>query len=145
MDVAASVVSIISFGLQTCQGLTDYYSAWKDCDEDVAATCKSIEALEAIFALIIKTVINHSSANPDILTQVKKNADSCAKGVDNLKEKLEKIRKTKAPVTSHEKVGRVQKALYPFKKSTLAKLAETVQDLRDNLSLSLDLLQMLVK
>jgi ankyrin repeat domain-containing protein 50 len=136
LGVAGSVVGIVSFGIQLCQGLVQYYGSWKDRDDNIKATTSSLENLSTILVLI-QTSVQGRSFPKDIVETVEKSIESCESGIKQLNNKLAKVKSTdKADLKSKLKDhgGRL---LYPFKESTLAKLREVVADIRANLSLSL--------
>ncbi|THW67901.1 xanthine/uracil permease family protein-like protein, partial [Aureobasidium pullulans] len=70
-------------------------------------------------------------------------------GLQRLRKRLNKIKAEPMPADGNllrniqrQATNQLRKATYPFKCSTLAKLRETVQDLRDNLSLALQALEL---
>ena len=128
-------VGLISLGLQVCQGLVKYYESWKDCPRDVAATLESLSGLEKTFD-VLHSAIKNPALSPDIVSLVKQRIYSCQDGVTKLQKRLDKF--GKPPDGSHSKISNViQRSLYPFKESTLAKMREIVRDLTDNLDLAL--------
>jgi ankyrin repeat domain-containing protein 50 len=132
-------VGIVSLGLQVCGGLLKYYESWKDCEKDVAATHESLSGLERTFNFL-KNTIQDQALSQDIVGHVEQGIVSCEDGVKSLKKRLDKVWASKVPDGLPAKVFR--RALYPFKESTLAKMREAVRDLKDNLALSLNALQM---
>lgn len=52
MDVAGSVVGIVSLGIQVCQGLLTYYDGWRGYKTDVDSTRESIEDLSSTLTLL---------------------------------------------------------------------------------------------
>lgn len=140
-SITGSAVGIISLGLTVFSGLLQYYSDWKDSEKDIAATYTSIERLTKTF-MLIKDTLEGRSFRRDIVDRVSESLNSCSAGVQSLEKKLAKIRSA-TPDTLGEKVRvHARKAAYPFKKSTLIKLAEIVSDLRDNLCLVVNTLQL---
>lgn len=133
-------VGLISLGLQVCQGLVRYYESWKDCPRDVAATLESLSRLEKTFD-ILQTATNNPALTQEIKLLVEQRIDSCRDGVVKLQKRLDKFRN--APDGHQSKISSViQRTLYPFKESTLAKMREIVRDLTDNLDLALSASQL---
>lgn len=131
---------MVSLGLQVCQGLVRYYGSWKDCPKDVAATLESLSGLEKTFN-VLGTAIKNPVLSQEIMLHVEQHIDSCLDGVKKLQKRLDKF--VNAPDGRQSKISSyVQRTLYPFKESTLAKLREIVRDLLDNLDLALSALQM---
>lgn len=140
-SIAGSGVSVISLGLTVLSGLLQYYGDWKGSEKDIAATYTSIEGLTKTF-MLIKDTIDGQAFRRDIVERVTESLDSCSAGVQSLEKKLAKIRKATPDKPGEKFRAHARKAAYPFKKSTLVKLAEVVSDLRDNLSLAVDTLQL---
>ena len=69
--------------------------------------------------------------------------ESCKEGISNLEGKLKKLRTHEAPsgVGQHMS-AKLQRSLYPFKTSTLAKLQDLVSDLQEGLTLAIKTLQL---
>lgn len=132
-------VGIISLGLQVCQGLVRYYESWKDCPNDVLSTLESLSGLEKTLRVIDNTTKN-PILSQDVMSNVEQHVNSCREGVQKLQKRLDKF--GKAPDGSHSKISvYIQRTLYPFKESTLAKMREIVRDLTENLNLALSTLQ----
>lgn len=142
-SIASSAVGMVSLGLTACQGLLNYYVSWKGSYKDVAATCASLEALSKIFELIEVTVKDRKFSQA-IVERVIKSIDLCQTGVHKLNNKLAKVKKTPVKGIEAKIRSQLRRTLYPFKQSTLLKLRETVFDLRDNLTLAIHTLQVLV-
>jgi hypothetical protein len=74
---------------------------------------------------------------------VKQSIGSCESGLNQLKSKLDKI--NIAPESDNWKErakAQFQRSLYPFKESTVEKLMRNVNELRNNLSVALQAIQM---
>ncbi|KAL9485361.1 hypothetical protein ACSS6W_004150 [Trichoderma asperelloides] len=137
LGVASGVVGIVSFGIQLCQGLLDYYGSWKDAESEVTATYNSIQDLTKIL-LLVKSSIDKQDPESEIIVKIHDSITLCEGGITNLDKKLQKIRKFSLSDTVGERLlSQARRALYPFKKSTLIKLQEIVGDLQDRLHLTL--------
>ncbi|KAH0545421.1 hypothetical protein FGG08_000562 [Glutinoglossum americanum] len=143
VSAAGSAVGVVSLGLAVCRGLLQYYNSWKGYEGDIAATLGSLEGLTRTLQLL-ETSIKGDGFNPEIVAGVKGCIRSCEGGVSSLQKKLEKIQAVEMPAKlgSWERIrSHGRRALYPFKESTLAKLREIVSELRDNLGLAVETLQ----
>ena len=140
LAVSSGVAGLLSLGITICQGLLDYYGSWKDAPSNVSQMNASIEALTKTL-LLLTSAIQHKFYDPDVVERVEDCIKSVEEGFQSLKKKLDKVRlvplqegwKAKAKAQLH-------RYLYPFKESTLAKLKELGNELRDDLALALDLL-----
>lgn len=144
-STAASAAGLVSLGIQTLQGLIEYYSAWKDYHEDVVSTLNSLSTQKGILLLLLDS-IQSDHFHPDIKISVSQSIASCQHGIDTLGRKLAKIKSTPMESRSSGMLNKLQgstaRLLYPFKQSTLMKLRETVTEMRSNLKLALSALQM---
>jgi hypothetical protein len=149
LSVTAGVAGILSFGIQVCNGVIQYYNHWKSYDDDVKTTYEMIDQLSGTFSLINQKVesklLKRRPAASQVLTSIK----LCESGILALENRLNKI-KTKEPdfaTAKHEiSVGELKKQgkrlLYPFKQGTLGKLKDVVGELRDNLAPALAVLSL---
>ncbi|KAI9879865.1 MAG: hypothetical protein M1830_006717 [Pleopsidium flavum] len=140
ISVAGTAVGVISLGLTVCQGLLQYYSSWKEAQKDVAAMFSSLEGLTRTLQMIELT-IQDRKFDRKIVERVTESIASCDTGVKSLDKKLTKVKALKVDGLEARLRAQVRRALYPFKESTLMKLRETISDLRDNLSLAINILQ----
>ncbi len=142
MEVASAAVGIVSLALQVCQGLLTYYDSWKDYDDEVAATRRSLESLQKIFIQLKATLDRHVFA-ADVRALVEQSVSSCDEGVGRLRKKLLKVQKTTSLTGLRGQMqARALRALYPFRETTLAKLRQIVGELKANLSHATDILHM---
>ena len=142
MDVAGSAVGIASLGIQVCQGLLSYYDSWKGYKADVATAHDCIDDLCKTFELLEET-LGRQGLDPARSERVEQCLGSCVGGLDKLKTKLHKLQTHSVPSGLRQKTwAEVQRLYYPFRESTLAKLREIVKDLREHLSLALQVLQL---
>ncbi|MCJ1358702.1 MAG: hypothetical protein MMC33_008702 [Icmadophila ericetorum] len=141
LGITSGVAGLVSLGISVCQGLLGYYDSWKDAESSVASMHSSIEAVMKILQLLSShmkdTNLDAECVEECIL--------SCKEGIQNLQKKLEKVKLTPVNDGWKEKAkAQLWKSKYPFKESTLAKLKEISKELRDNLILALNDLQMQV-
>jgi hypothetical protein len=142
MDVAGSAVGIASLGIQVCQGLLSYYYSWKSYTTHISTACDCIADLCQTFMLLQES-LGAAGLDPARATRVKTCLASCVGGLDQLQSKLQKLQTHSIPSGFREKAwAKVERSFYPFRESTLVKLREIVNDLRDRLSLALQVLQL---
>jgi hypothetical protein len=84
-------VGIASLGIQVCQGLLQYYKAWKDYKDDIEATYERIESFEQTL-LLLGNAVNQLGPSPDLLNQVADCIQACRDGIARLSAKFEKIK-----------------------------------------------------
>ncbi|KAK5690627.1 hypothetical protein LTR97_012183 [Elasticomyces elasticus] len=133
LGVTGTAVGIASLGIQVCEKLHDYYAAWRDCPDDVASNISAIESLRRTFELF-EPILAKPNLPLDVKQRVEECLVACSEGVDKLKRKFDKF-------GSMDKFNAVTLRLqYPFRRSTLLKLSETVGKLLGHLDLALQLL-----
>jgi hypothetical protein len=143
LGVAGSAVGIISLGIQVCQGLIQYYGSWKDAPKDVAQMCESMRNLEETLK-VLKVTIKDKGVATQAETGVQNSIDACTVSINELKDELIKVQVVKGSSIWSKVHGRGRRLLYPFRESTLLKLKETITDIRENLSLAMDVLHLYV-
>ena len=141
LGLSSAAAGLISLGLTICQGLLDYYHSYKDAENQVAQMYASIEALTETFRLL-ESAIEPKVFSRGSVQKIEQSISSAESGLQSLRKKLDKIRLS--PLQSGWKakgMAQLRRTLFPFKESTLAKLKELGIELRQDLSLALEVLQ----
>ena len=141
LGLSSGAAGLISLGITVCQGLLDYYRSWKDAEDRVAHMYASIEALTETFKLL-DSAIHSKVLSHDSVQRVEESIRSAEKGLYSLRKKLDKVRLV--PLQSGWKakgMAQFRRTLFPFKESTLARLKELGIELRQDLTLALEVLQ----
>jgi hypothetical protein len=142
LGVASGVAGLVSLGIELCQGLLEYYKSWKDAESEIATTCSSIQDLTKIL-LLVKSTLDNQDLKPEIIGKIHDSIALCEGGIAQLNKKFQKIQVISLGDTVGERLlSQARRALYPFKKSTLIKLQEIVEDLQNRLHLTLTILDM---
>jgi len=141
LGVAGGAVGFISLGIQVCQGLMQYYGSWKDAVKDVAQMCKSIQNLEETLK-VMKVTIEDKGVATKAEAVVQSSIDTCIFSIKELQDELIKVPEVKGPTIWSKVHGQGRRLLYPFRESTLVKLKEIIADIRENLSLAVDVLHL---
>ena len=148
-SITSSAAGVISLGLTISGGLLDYYESYKSSGATVTAMYTQLEALASTLALLNKVIDRgHAHLDPEVARRAEESIDGCREGMSKLERKLSKVQN--ATHQGHagglrQQLGKhVQRATFPFKESTLVKLREVAMELRNDLGLVLDVLQMSV-
>ena len=143
---AGSIVGLISLSIQSCQGLTSYYSAWKSYDEQIGQTYRNLDELRITCENLkseLQRIIQHQEP---AVRQVVRLIASCQDGINSLGHALDQCRSSTVPHTLGARIDAYRaRALYPFRKETLQTLKGTVHDIQSNLSSALQTLQLYVQ
>ena len=141
LGLSSGAAGLISLGLTVCQGLLDYYHSWKDSEDQISQTYASIEALTKTFRLL-ETAIERKGFSRDNVQRVEESIRSAERGLQSLRKKLDKIRLVPSKSGWKAKgMAQFRRTLFPFKESTLAKLKELGIELRQDLALALEVIQ----
>ena len=141
--IASNAAGLLNLGLAICHELLNYYESRKGAEDDVKRMYSSIESLTKTF-LCLKRSIQKGHLGAEVVTRVEECIVLCEGALKGLQKRLEKIKNaTQANPKWNQKLKKqFQRALYPFKESTIAKLKETCNGLQGELSIALDALQM---
>ncbi|KAL5002549.1 hypothetical protein BDV10DRAFT_191363 [Aspergillus recurvatus] len=144
LSIASGVAGLLSLGIQVTQSLIDFYSAYKDQDSDLIQITQNLGNLLVIFTALDDALQSHRLRidDQDLLKSIDKSIWACNEIIKELEAECHKFQEASA--TGFK--GRIQSAgrrvAYPFRKSTLQKLEEDISEIRENLSLALDVLQL---
>ncbi len=144
LSVAASACGLVSLGIQVCQSIVSFYQSYTSQDQDVSRTLRSIQGLLKILELLDETLkgVKFDPDEKSVIVNIEESISSCTESIEELRTDLHKFEKSTATSESSSQVIKrgLRKLSYPFKESTLLKLRETVQDMRDNLALAVECL-----
>lgn len=144
LAIASGVAGLLSLGIQVSQTLVRFYTTYKDQDTDLARVTRSLGNLQSIFRALDAAVEERRSQadTQGLLQEVEKAVQQCKEIIIELQGECEKFHKySAAGLRDHVKVAG-RRVAYPFRKSTLQKLEEDINDIRENLSFALDVLQL---
>ena len=141
--IASSAAGLVSLGLTVCHGILKFYESWRGAEEDVKRMYSSVEQLTKIF-ICLRRSTQQVRFSKDVVARVEESIQMCENGLVALEKKFLKINGASQGIAgwSHKLRSQFQRALYPFKESTIVKLKEICSDLQSNLGLALQTLQM---
>ena len=141
-SVAASAVSVVSLGIQVCQGLLSYYSDYKSYDDDVSSLCRKVEDLRSTLEICADVLQKPGLTASKASANVAKNMGACKDSLDSLQNSLDSCQKNPRPQGLKGNICNYgQRTSYPFKKSNVLQLQSTVVGLQENLHTALLALQ----
>ena len=146
LATAGSLVGLISLSIQSCQGLTSYYSAWKSYDEQIGHTHRNLDELRITCENLERELQRITQYQGPAVQQVNRLIRSCQDGIDSLRHALEQCHFVQIPDTLIAKIKMYRaRTLFPFRKQTLQRLEDTVHSIQGNLSSALQILQLYVE
>jgi hypothetical protein len=136
-------VGVIGLVIDVSKDLYAYYRAVSDCDSDIKELRTQLLLLHHT-AASLTTALNRDGLGAEDKSQVDVASTKCEDAAGELKFTLKRIRIDGVqPQTSLEKMKAAgRKAVYPFKKSTIAGLAEDVESCQDALQVAISVLQL---
>ena len=143
-SVSAGVAGLIALGIQVSQSLVDFYNLYKDLNSDLNSTMKRLESLLNIFKYLGETVSNRKfqADERDLVENIETSISECDVLVHELQHEWKKLRKTSSGgVMSTIKIAG-RRVTYPFRRSTLLRIDEDIDEIRANLSSALEVLQL---
>lgn len=145
-SVAANAVGVISLGLQVCQALVSYYQAWHGQDEEVDNFLQQCNAVTKTLSLLQNKLESPLRVSSEIVNQIENLSEQLTTAVRRLESVLEECRKTTDPKPLKRKLqDATRRTLYPFRRSTILNLQETVKNMQLSLITALQLLQVYVR
>jgi hypothetical protein len=142
--IASGAAGVISLALQITHGLFDYYTAWRDQDQDIDSLLTSINNFSGLLTHINIKIQSPAQYDLEAKMGVEKSIQDASHNVKQLQSELERI-KTDEPYPRsgvRSKIRHhVRKMKYPFRAETLAKIKTNISESRSNLSLAMEVLQ----
>lgn len=146
LSITSGIAGILSLGIQVTQSLINFYIAYKDQDSDLAKMTRNLKDLQGIFRSLESAVQSPSqsrdNAQKQLLQEVDEITKTCQEIIIELQAECTKFDDKSSSATGfkHRAKAAGRRVTYPFRKSTLQKLEEDIGELRENLSLALNVL-----
>lgn len=142
LSVAAEIAGLISLSIRVTEFLVDFYTSYKGQDIDIGRTIERLKSLLDTFRFL-QDALQHRTFRPDkqgLIRKVESYIKKCDEVIQELQDEYEKCVKT--PATGIKGIIRTagRRAVYPFRESTLKKFDESISEIRENLSLALNIL-----
>ena len=144
LSVAASVAGLISLGITVSQSLVDFYASYKNIDSDLNGTMKRLESLLDIFHYLEESISirKFQTGEQDLVNNIEASISECDNLIHELQAECEKFSKTSSDSVKAAIRIAGRRATYPFRRSTLQKIDEDIDEIRANLSSALGVLQL---
>ncbi|KAM0796422.1 hypothetical protein BDR22DRAFT_893275 [Usnea florida] len=141
-SVAGSAVGVVSLAITTCQGVISYYNSWDNQDQSIIDAKGKIERLHSSLSALDE-ILPKISSSSGIAAEVEQCVLSCRECTARLQNFLGKCRENAVPLNFRERLRDCrQRAIFPFRQSSLDSLNEIVRDLEKNLCTALQVLQL---
>ena len=141
-SVAGSAVGVISLAITTCQGVISYYNSWDIQDQSISDAKEKIERLRSSLSAL-EEILPKIASSSAIAAEVDQCVLSCREGTARLQKFLGKCRENAAPLNFRDILRDCrQRAVFPFRQTSLDTLKKIVRDLEDSLGTALQVLQL---
>lgn len=144
LSTASGVAGLLSLGIQVTGSLVEFYSTYKNQDTDVNRITEKLEDLLDTFRLLSAELQKRSFRHDeqDLVKNIESSIFKCDEFIQELKKECEQF--DKASINGIKGAIRVagRRVTYPFRRSTLQKLDEDIGEIRGNLLLALEVLQL---
>ena len=144
LSIAGTAAGLISLGIQVTQKLVEFYTAYKSQDSALAGMIERLENLSSILQTLEST-LSHRNAQKEeegVIKRMEISIGECDELIHELDEECRKFHKTSSNGVAAAVRVAGRRATYPFRQSTLQRLDEAIGEIRNNLSFSLDVLQL---
>ena len=136
ISISGSVVGVISLGITLCSGIAQYYSTWKDREQECASLLGFLDRLSTTLALIEQKITGRTF-DPETVDNVTKAIIDARGPIHELEKRLTKLKGSKTNKIATE----IRMTIYPLKSTTLQKLKNNIVEIRNSLSLATQCLQ----
>jgi len=143
-SVAAGVAGLITLGIQVTKSLIEFYTSYRGQGTDVARTTGNLESLLSTFRCL-DDALQSRIFRPDeqgLIKNIESSLYKCDELIQELKKECKRF--DKASISGIKGTIKVagRRAAYPLRQSTLQKLEEDISEIRESLSLALEVLQL---
>lgn len=139
---AGNALSIASLAYEVTKDLYSYYRTWKDCEKDVAVLREHLLWLHHAFK-VSRDIVRQPDPSRSGIELLYSALRACEDAANELRDILDKIRKTDDPVTAWAKLkAHGRKACYPFRKPTVTAIKANVDACCEELQTAVGLLQL---
>ena len=144
LSATAGIAGLISLGIQVTGSLVKFYTSYKGQDTDITRTTAKLQTLLDSFQLLQAALQSRTfqSNEQDLIKNVKSSIHQCDEHIQELEEECKKCEKASATDINATIRAAGRRAAYPFRHSTLQNLDEVIDEILQNLSLALDVLQL---
>ena len=144
LSIAGSVAGVVSLGIQVTQSLIVFYKSYRYQDSELAGIIGRLESLAETLQHLAKALSGRTfqADERSLVKNIETSVIDCDELIQELQDECQKFSKTSSSgiKAAARVVGR--RATYPFRQSTLQKLDEDIGEIRSNLSIALDVLQL---
>lgn len=139
-----TALGVVSLALQALGGVKEYYKSWKDCDDDVKQFQDALRQLDLVLGHL-QTTLKKPHLEDTIVTNISDACQNIEDEMDEVKSMLKKFKKDGSPSTMMQNLKQMgRRACYPFRKSTISRFMEIIEDMNEKLRFAIEVLSLWV-
>ncbi|PLB43213.1 hypothetical protein P170DRAFT_74300 [Aspergillus steynii IBT 23096] len=147
LSIATGVTGLLSFGIQISESLLKFYQAYKSQDKNISHTANKLENLLTMLQSLETTLKTRrfQSDEKDLVQSVNRSIWDCEEIITELQEEGKKYdRAVTSGLDGFKETVKLagRRAAHPFRQSTLQKLDEDISEIRNNVAVALNILQL---
>ena len=144
LSTIASVVELVSLGIQATQSLLKFYSLYKHQDSEIASTTESLKSVSSILQSLENILLNRKfqADKWSLVETIKTSIKNCDKLIQELQDEYQKFTHAISTGVKAVVIAAGCRATYPFWHSTLHKIDKDIGELCANLSFAMNTLQL---
>lgn len=141
-SIASGTAGLLSLGIEVTKLLFKFYTEYKGQGTELASVTKKLDGLQSLFKALGAAVEEQrlQPGTQNQLQEVDKNVQDCEEAIKELQAECEKFCKHSAVTFKDRARVAGRRAAYPFRRSTIEKLEEDVDNIRENLEFALSIL-----
>ncbi|KAJ0354439.1 hypothetical protein COL154_011735 [Colletotrichum chrysophilum] len=134
-----TALAVVGLLLQVLIGIKEYYKSWKDCDNGVKQFMDALQRAEKVLARL-HTTLKRPHLEDAIVPTIRDARDDME---DHMEAMLRKFKNDGSPSTMMQTLKQLgRRACYPFRKSTISRFMEIIEDVTGKLRLAIELLSL---
>lgn len=143
LSIASGAAGILSFGIQVTQSLVDFYNSYRNQDTEIGRTLENLQSVFNILQFLDAAIRNPQSRpeEQELSQEIGKAIEKSEEIIGELQDEYAKFQKVPDSGFGNRMRTASRRATYPFRTSTLQKLQEDVDEIRENLEFALSVLQ----
>jgi hypothetical protein len=143
LSVAVSVAGLLSLGIQVTESLFKYYTAYENQHSYVARTKSRLKSLLETFEILSEALSlrRFRSDQQALIAQAEGSIQNCNDLILELQQEVEKFSGASKSGLGTTIKTTSRRLAYPLRQSTLQKLDADIRDIRENLLLALNVLE----
>lgn len=144
LSAAASIAGLLSLGIQVFDSLYTFYTDYQDQDSNIARITSRLGALSETFKSLDQAICSRSAIADEqaLIAKIHSSIENCRELILELQQETKKFSaQPKGSIGATVKTAS-HRIAYPFRKSTLMRLDEYIECIREDLSFAIDVLHL---